>query len=853
MKKITVILIVIALLCRVGAMAQQYDIKGDKKTMKQMIEKSTTIIEGKVVDGKRIYKSIHGTNDSTEIYALILVKPIAVLKGSTDSSKVYEYLVLRGNYFGSPGERIIAGLNDPTNDPQNGIFFLSDSIPSPDYNHPFPNAVHVDYNYGLGYNNTNRERTLKDLEENYGLKPIAVFDSPIVKKKSLNDSKVRPRTKPEKILKHTSVTNKKSFNNSLSNYIVLDRKKSIATNDTEFISFELQDLTCTTFNPSYFEFDININADLDSNSFFDHYIFTLQYNTLAFGHNIVSGHNISITKGISYLDSTYYNPMLYAYDYDTNIIAFPFGVDTTRLLFNRTRVVTNTVTIFHVKMLIQDCSQDVASGWGPIISQCWFTRNSGDAPNLDSLYQNIGFSDTLIGKYCMNDSFPYITHFTDTVYPGSHFPMEPVNLAKMVIYGHNFLDSIGQLYFHISDDGGQTLEPLNNYDINLWTNDSIIVTLPSVIDSFPNLVNATFHCVGSGSFLVVTAGGDTARSSTAAFQDSSVFCPYAIISAIWPASWPLYRKVKYDLVNVFDTIGYTFRFDSSIHNFALPLKPFIKRAMKDWVCATGVNFVAGTDTMLDHYNDTDKVCNIFLVNTLPDSALMSTQVTPFKCNDQFGNVIFIVKDIDIGILRNPTMITSGKVWWVDTLQNDLKLDSLDFFESILHEFGHASCLKHVNQKELMYLAAQHGPIPGGQRRLIDIYDMNGGLNVNFTSSLATTVLPSCQVYHPMIMINNNCVWFGDVNELNHNVLSLKVYPNPVHNTLLNIAYDLKEDAPVNFILLNSVGKEIYSMNANRSSGKNVDQINMDDLATGIYYLEVIINKIGDTMTLVKIK
>jgi hypothetical protein len=609
----------------------------------------------------------------------------------------------------------------------------------------------------------------------------------------------------------------------------------------EDISFTIANAAQTGTGPYYLEFDILADGN-DNNTYFDNCLLRISYSPITFGSNIVANNNVTITKGADYNSVTYIDPNTNSIDQTSSVMGVPFGTDFTQTTLYRTQLTSLPAQLLHFKMKILVCYTNpqidfTDTAFTPMFS--FYAINPDDSISNTISYDNTYYNGNISYILCS----PVITSFTPLVYPGAYYPGNAINKAKLVIQGTNFgsMQGNGNVYFHNADNGGITYIGLNRYDILSWSDNEIDITVPQFIDSIPGSKPAP----GSGIFYVKTNSGDSAVSIT------PIIFPYVIINIAYPAP---YQKVRLDLAARNDIGGYTFHLDSSIINYPSPiLKPFIKKAVADWVCATGVNFYVGTDTALNGYTDSIPTSTIFFQTTpfFPDTTtLMETQIRYIECYDPTGfQKYFIASSIKIGILRDPSLYNLG-YWFFDTLQNPIPASRVDFYGTILHELGHGNLLWHVLQQELMYLKAQYGPLPGALRWQISSDDQNGGINV-VDKSATNIYMPTCS--NTLIIVTSNCVGWNGIAELNPNVLSFKAFPNPINNNLLNITYSLKQDAPVKFIILDATGREVYKLSENSNAGKHTDQINLENLSTGVYFLEVFINEIGDTQKIIKIR
>ena len=85
---------------------------------------------------------------------------------------------------------------------------------------------------------------------------------------------------------------------------------------------------------------------------------------------------------------------------------------------------------------------------------------------------------------------------------------------------------------------------------------------------------------------------------------------------------------------------------------------------------------------------------------------------------------------------------------------------------------------------------------------------------------------------------------------NLNSSNLFVYPNPA-NSILNINYNsnISQSAMVNIISYE--GKQVISKSLNLKQGNNLLQLNIDQLANGLYVIQIINNSTNETVKIIK--
>lgn len=69
-------------------------------------------------------------------------------------------------------------------------------------------------------------------------------------------------------------------------------------------------------------------------------------------------------------------------------------------------------------------------------------------------------------------------------------------------------------------------------------------------------------------------------------------------------------------------------------------------------------------------------------------------------------------------------------------------------------------------------------------------------------------------------------------------MSVKVFPNPVSNENLNISYSLQKEGTVTINILTMEGKTVRSFQQKSSKGEHVQKLDMNDLASGAYLVQL---------------
>ncbi len=191
---------------------------------------------------------------------------------------------------------------------------------------------------------------------------------------------------------------------------------------------------------------------------------------------------------------------------------------------------------------------------------------------------------------------------------------------------------------------------------------------------------------------------------------------------------------------------------------------------------------------------------------------------------------------------------TGFVWNYDTTSgHTIASNAYSFYENLLHELGHGHLLNHVNDTaDLMYRDLFHGHF------IKDITtwpssDQDAAANVIDSSKIVS--LGACS-YTQMNSTTAGCSSLG-IETITTLVGKLNVFPNPSDGDV-TISYQLNTNAKVNFKLMDYLGREVLTTkNGERTEGTNSEQLNIANLASGIYLLIANINGENQTIRIIK--
>ncbi len=664
-----------------------------------------------------------------------------------------------------------------------------------------------------------------------GLKPILYNDSDYTHKKKDVFSEETEKTHLNKSEqgklnydKHFDIIAKRKANNSF----------TAKTGKNIFLEVKNESMTCDTLGATYYEFDVFISCEI-SDTYLDNVILVLQYNQSAFNKKITDNNKIVITKGNAFNNATYEDPMSGLSDETENSIRFRLGFSKSVTSWNRTLLTPTPQQLVHLKIKINRCEN--------FSSDILFIDDDG-AKVADTYTENatISPSNTLYFGYTPNYTQPNPFYLCAPLQIIDFYPKSissGINsILTIVGKGFGCYRGTTQVLFKNADDGGANdVLYLNHYDYidSLWSDTLIQIKLPYSVQDTLSLT--TNYPLGSGIFQI-KKGTETATSSVPLTIRYAVMNHNATNSANFSE---VYRKVPYRHVSSAtkeNNRAIEFYLDTSIANKP-DMKAVVYKALKDWSCATGINW-AIIDTIHQSGFNADGKSIIFLTDVLPDpTAIASANSRDNKfCSDELTGERFIYfKETDIGFLRVPL----GKTWFIDTnTTQGVTANKYDFYSTALHELGHVVNLGHViNTKDVMHYGETYGPIPASDRLNLDTYQgaIEGGQYI-VDKSVALDLLECDNTINTTKYTPENCGNLSVTNSENQDFV-LNCYPNPF-NSSITIEYNVIQPSELSFQITDITGRIISIETAQNSTiGINKQVIDLKYLRNGVYLLNII--------------
>lgn len=609
--------------------------------------------------------------------------------------------------------------------------------------------------------------------------------------------------------------------------------KEVATNDLILQISDERLLDSAGFK--WQVFDISMIC-YNSGLFFDSFLAYIQYNTTVFGSNLIANNNIVADVDPAFLSSTYSNPNTVWGDISSNVIGIPFGTNSSGS-YNRTLLKPIYQKVLTLKFKIQNCNNNTSISFtnGILTGNYSFYTTTANAPISSSMPMDKTYYSGSINDVACK---PIITNFTDNV---------PAGINHIVTIDGKYFGTkkgTGTVIFRNADKGSQypqVVGPndggLQKYDILSWQDDKIVLRLPTLIDSAVVTFGAEPPKIGSGYFKVKNSFLLETQSST------PITIPYALRqqSVVQPIPSIAYKKytVKFAANN---GNGYKIQLHPNLTSNPLYVnaKAVTRKAMKDWSCATGVNWHIGADTSLAFGQDA--VC---LINLSSMSGLMQTRPEIKPCLAANGEPIFYIKSFDIEINQSPV---SG-VWKVDST-GALAVGQLDFYAAIAHELGHGHLVQHINDSinDIMWWQAYPYGATLAQRKLLK-YSFGARDGGNFVIDSLVSNL-NCISNHVEI-IPTKCDELIGIREIGFNLFNVIVSPNPSYSEQnITVKFILEKEENVNFEIYDITGKLILQTQTEKLIDVNYD-LYTNQISAGVYLLKINVGSQHQLMKIIK--
>lgn len=518
-------------------------------------------------------------------------------------------------------------------------------------------------------------------------------------------------------------------------------------------------------------------------------------------------------------------------DQTSNTIGVPMGADFMQTSWNRTNLTIFPLVLMHIKMEIQNCG--VLSGlnftdisFTPMFS--YYTINATD-DIIDRLPYDL---TNYVGQINDPTCIPIIDNFTNPVSAGTG--------SILTITGNYFgstMQANSTVVFRNADQGnvfplqtGPKKGGVQHYDVIHWSDDTIQIVLPSVIDSVPDTFsNQTYPIPSSGTFKVVNLANNTTLSPFA------ITIPYGTRQIIATG----YKKSAIDLADKNGTGGYTLHCNPAVEANIPGAKAIIRKGMRDWSCVSGINWILGSD--LTTGTAGDGVC---MINLHPTDTTFAQQTIPQvgMCAD----TTFYLNSFDIEIVYP---LPYSKTWQADSTGN-VQSGYVDFYHANAHELGHGHFQIHVNDSlgDLMFYVVPNGPYPQAQRRRVwtSAGSMQGSVWM-----LTNLITPNCGAPDHVLNFPSSSDCLGIGIEETADGIQINSYPNPASEGYFNVSFTLQSEARTRFLLYNELGQLIRTTSELPNVGNMTETIYIVDLANGTYFLQVLINDAPHTIKVIK--
>ena len=601
---------------------------------------------------------------------------------------------------------------------------------------------------------------------------------------------------------------KSIFENSSTSNGRLSQSVNTLSNDTN-LYYTLQNPQITTSgSQNYFEYDLDLHSNRDSIYLLE-LTTGIRYDTMSFFAGSGTNSHIIVTLNGAKLDTNYYKitTLNFYRDYFTLALElkFPSG--------NSYYQLTNTPTpALHIKMEVNNCSRL------SILNQFYITQygryNVTNSLTSDFLY----FDDCArVNNLNFNGCTPQLSVINSI----SPTQIKGGTGDVVTISGHGFGNSrgAGGVFFKNADNGGQTYVQLDSADYVSWNNDTIVIVMPSVVDSAYGY-HYKYKTPGSGQIKIKTDSGNVITAI-----NDTVNIYYAVTNT----SDVNYNKFFVNLVSDVSAPGsFVFRPDTTITNYPDRLAA-VRKALADWTCATTINWILGTE--LNTTPDTAKMDGVSVIKlgkTIPVARTSQHNNIAVGCNSTWTSEIDLILNKD-------------KIFWADTNEtHDCPNGSFDMYAILLHELGHAHSLDHINDpSKIMWYATDDNGDSAVNRKIrlyadapaieAGQYAMNRSYNFNFAA---------CQNGTRILTTGSaNCTHVIGIADVDNIIYDLTVFPNPASDEM-RFRFTIEKPTKARISIHDVQGREVFTSTEVIQSGTSTKEIPLHTLENGIYILRI---------------
>ena len=585
----------------------------------------------------------------------------------------------------------------------------------------------------------------------------------------------------------------------------------------EEIQFDFANLVLT--GGGKLEFDIFAKSVNSSVKFAGGGLF-LKYSTSVFGQNLAANNNITLSKGDVIQNAAY---SLGAADYNAQTVQITAGIDCNHSGQMYT-LGSQFEKLCHASLKIANF------GLVGSLTMDSFLMN-GTVYYYDPQRGCVPFEKVSVPNGIDKLLLPVIETYDTVATAGTGFLLR--------IKGTDFGTDKGDVVFRDADSGGSAVMFTYQQDIFKWTQDSIIVRVPSNGKNGAGLGNKV---TGSGKFevrLPSSSGGATAISST------PIEIRYAVHNFLTGGEVNTRTYFGKNIETDGDVNGiFTFSLNSTIQNND-SARIGVVAAMCDWSDKTGVQWNLGPVSSKTIFADHDSTNLIYLApsahftgenaNATAFTRLTGLRIEPCAVSVRFMREIDIVVREDI---VSPPISVSGGYNFNHLIAPKAK--QLDFYSVVAHELGHAHLLRHaLPDSKIMYPFLNQGQ----SRKNISVSDSDGGINVLDSSAVKLTPFPACAT---AIIKGVGCLVLSE-KEGTAESQKISAYPNPFEQTITLTFSDLSEKTLTVFSQLGQVVKTLRV-------GQGAEDFELDlgaSTPAGIYFLTIQEAKSSSSFKIIK--
>lgn len=329
------------------------------------------------------------------------------------------------------------------------------------------------------------------------------------------------------------------------------------------------------------------------------------------------------------------------------------------------------------------------------------------------------------------------------------------NNTILTINGTGFGNTVGEIFFKDSNQGGLATVSTLNSSIVSWTDTEIQVKVPGDAGTGPVQVKPAIGGTFVKSGLIITHAYATLRTDSNVDEETEFYIHHVATDVNGTG---LATNINMDG-------NYLFKFNNDYYTNTDAVNTFTS-LFEDLVCSTGINFELSSMTVGSNIEASDNI-NLVSFGSSSSGTALATCYQWFNGIDTF----WFFGEMDI--------IVNNSVAWNFSMDTETQSDEYDFHNVLYHELGHAAGMGHVvDANKLMHYSVGRGEVASERVTGIHepiIWKTNNDVNSVNPDGIQNIELADC--YTPLSLEESNAtslvIYYNDVQFLVTGTIKIK--------------------------------------------------------------------------------